>query len=118
MAIRTFGDVSTCLKFPESPLHHLCTYCSGYSIVYPSTYPSARCKSSREAAVEETSKLLDVSRDTIMRRIRKGELEAHQEPRPQGHVWRMIIPDEEPDNQHVEALTRELQTVRDVMELL
>jgi excisionase family DNA binding protein len=73
---------------------------------------------SREATVEEASKLLGVSRDTIMRRIRKGELEAHQEPRPQGHVWRVIIPDEEPDNQHVEALTRELQTMRDVMELL
>ena len=73
---------------------------------------------SREATVEEAAKLLGVSRDTIMRRIRKGKLEAHQEPRPQGHVWRVTIPDEEPDNQHVEALTRELQTVREVMELL
>jgi excisionase family DNA binding protein len=73
---------------------------------------------SREVTVEEAAKLLSVSRDTIMRRIHKGELEAHQEPRPQGHVWRVTIPDEEPSNQHVEALTRELQTVRDVMELL
>ena len=73
---------------------------------------------SREVTVEEAANLLGVSRDTIMRRIRKGDLEAHQEPRPQGHVWRVIIPDEEPNNQHVEVLTRELQTVRDVLELL
>jgi excisionase family DNA binding protein len=73
---------------------------------------------SREVTVEEAAKCLGVSRDTIMRRIRKGELEAQQKPRPQGHVWRVTIPDEEPDNQHVEALTRELQTVRDVQAAL
>jgi excisionase family DNA binding protein len=73
---------------------------------------------SREVTVEEAAKLLGVSRDTIMRRIQKGELEAHQEPRPQGHVWRVTIPDEPPDNPQVEALTRELETVRGVVELL
>ena len=71
-----------------------------------------------EVTVAEAAKLLGVSRDTIMRRIRKGELDAHQEPRPQGHVWRVVVPYEAPDNQHVEALARELHTVRDMMELL
>jgi excisionase family DNA binding protein len=73
---------------------------------------------SREVTVEEAAKLLGVSRDTIMRRIHKGELEAHQEPRPQGHVWRVTIPDEPPDNPIVEALTRELEALRGVVELL
>jgi excisionase family DNA binding protein len=73
---------------------------------------------SREVTVDEAAKLLGVSRDTIMRRIHKGELEAHQEPRPQGHVWRVTIPDKPADNPLVDALTRELETLRGVVELL
>ena len=71
-----------------------------------------------ETTVDEAAKHLGVSRDTVMRRIRKGELEAHQEPRPQGHVWRVVVPDEEPDNHDGGGVARELETVRGMLAIL
>ncbi len=73
-----------------------------------------------ETTVDEAAKHLGVSRDTVMRRIRKGELDAHQEERPQGHVWRVVIPDEKEESSKVdgEVLARELESMRGVLELV
>jgi excisionase family DNA binding protein len=49
----------------------------------------------QQVSIDEAARLLGVSQDTIRRRIRNGELKAHQETRPQGYVWRVILPDEE-----------------------
>ena len=51
----------------------------------------------QQVSIDEAARLLGVSQDTIRRRIRNGELKAHQETRPQGYVWRVILPDEEPE---------------------
>src|ERR671914_1083019 len=44
----------------------------------------------------EAATHLRVSPDTIRRRIRNGELHARREPTPQGYVWRVELPEEEP----------------------
>lgn len=44
--------------------------------------------------VIEAAKFLGVSEETIKRRIRRGELNGHQQPRPQGYSWMVDIPDE------------------------
>ncbi len=72
----------------------------------------------REVSVNEAARLLGVSRDTIMRRIRATELEAHQEPRPQGHVWRVVIPDEAISEGHDSDVMGELQTLREMVSML
>lgn len=72
-----------------------------------------------ETTVDEAAKHLGVSRDTVMRRIRKGELDAHQEERPQGHVWRVVVPDEKEESGKVdgEAVARELETMREMLQM-
>ena len=45
-------------------------------------------------SVMEAATHLGVSTDTIRRRIRNGELQARQEPTPQGYVWRVELPEE------------------------
>lgn len=45
-------------------------------------------------SVMEAATHLGVSHDTIRRRIRNGELKAHQEPTPQGYVWRVELPED------------------------
>ena len=45
-------------------------------------------------SVAEAAKLFSVSEETIKRRIRRGELSGQQQPRPQGYVWAVEIPDE------------------------
>jgi len=42
--------------------------------------------------IREAAERLGVSPDTIRRRISKGQLEAAQEPRPQGFVWMVELP--------------------------
>ncbi len=51
-----------------------------------------------EVSIEEASRLLGVSQETVRRRIRNGELEAHQEARPQGYIWRIMLPDDLPSH--------------------
>jgi hypothetical protein len=46
-------------------------------------------------SVMEAATHLGVSPDTIRRRIRNGELKAHQEPTPQGYVWGVELLEEE-----------------------
>ena len=71
----------------------------------------------------EAAKRLGVTQDTIRRRIRKGELEAYQEPRPQGYVWLVDVPEEElaaeePKNPDFKDDTSEVQLLREMMELV
>ncbi len=49
---------------------------------------------SQNISIDEAARLLGVSQDTVRRRIRNGELEAHQVARPQGYTWRVDFPDE------------------------
>ena len=49
---------------------------------------------SQNVSIDEAARLLGVSQDTVRRRIRNGELEAHQVARPQGYTWRVEFPDE------------------------
>jgi hypothetical protein len=44
--------------------------------------------------VIEAARSLGVSEETIKRRIRRGELNGQQQPRPQGYVWMVDIPEE------------------------
>src|ERR671918_2135919 len=58
----------------------------------------------QQVSIDEAARRLSVSQDTIRRRIRNGELQAHQETRPQGYIWRVTLPDGEPepeDQNHV-----------------
>jgi hypothetical protein len=45
----------------------------------------------------EAAKRLGVSVDTIRRKLRRGELQGYQQPRPQGFIWAVELP-EESDN--------------------
>jgi len=47
-----------------------------------------------EVSVNEAARHLDVSADTIRRRIRKGALNARQVPRGQGFAWSVTVDDE------------------------
>ena len=51
----------------------------------------------QNVSIDEAARLLGVSQDTIRRRIRNEELQAQQEPRPQGYTWRVTLPDDEPE---------------------
>ena len=42
--------------------------------------------------IREAAQRLGVSPDTVRRRMQRGELEAIQEPRPQGFVWMVELP--------------------------
>jgi hypothetical protein len=48
----------------------------------------------------EAAKRLGVSVDTIRRKLRRGELQGCQQPRPQGFIWVVELP-EESDNHDV-----------------
>jgi DNA-binding transcriptional MerR regulator len=48
----------------------------------------------RMLTMVEAAHQLGVSVDTVKRRIQKGELRGHQQPRPQGFVWLVEMPDE------------------------
>jgi hypothetical protein len=41
----------------------------------------------------EAAKRLGVSVDTIRRKLRRGELQGYQQPRPQGFVWVVELPE-------------------------
>ena len=45
-------------------------------------------------AIREAAQLQSVAQDTIRRRIRRGELKAHQEPTPQGFRWLVELEEE------------------------
>jgi len=65
----------------------------------------------QNVSIDEAARLLGVSQDTIRRRIRNGEISAHQVSRPQGYTWRVELPDERADEeaaQVVDAVSTEL----------
>ena len=45
-------------------------------------------------SVSEAARSLGVSEETVKRRIRRGELNGQQQPRPQGYAWMVDIPEE------------------------
>jgi len=53
-----------------------------------------------EKTISEAATHLGVSADTIRRRIRKGELSARKEVRPQGHVWMVELDNQEQQDDH------------------
>lgn len=44
-------------------------------------------------SLAEAAQRLGVSVDTIKRRLRRGELQGRQKPRPQGYTWLIEMPD-------------------------
>jgi hypothetical protein len=42
----------------------------------------------------EAARRLGVTVETVKRRLQRGELQGHQQPRPQGFVWIIELPDE------------------------
>ncbi len=74
-------------------------------------------------SISEAAIRLGVTQDTIRRRIRKGELTASQEPRPQGYVWFVDVPEEElpsedPPHPDFKEENSDVQLLREMMELL
>ena len=74
-------------------------------------------------SIPEAARRLGVTQDTIRRRIRKGELAAYQEPRPQGYVWFVEVPEEElsseePPYPDFKEEPSEVQLLKEMMELL
>ncbi len=62
-------------------------------------------------AIKEAAQRLGVVEATVRRRIRNGELRAHQVPRPQGFIWMVDLPDEEvgePEQQNNGGVSSEL----------
>lgn len=45
-------------------------------------------------SIQEAAQVLGVAQDTVRRRIRRGELQAHQEPMPQGFRWVVALAEE------------------------
>ncbi len=48
-----------------------------------------------QVGIAEAAKRLGVAQDTIRRRIRKGDLVAYQEHRPQGYIWLVELPEDD-----------------------
>ena len=48
-----------------------------------------------EVTIKEAASRLGVTEVTIRRRIRSGDVHAHQQSRPQGFTWVVELPDEE-----------------------
>ena len=47
------------------------------------------------ATMAEAARRLGVTVETVKRRLQRGELQGHQQPRPQGFVWLIEVPEEE-----------------------
>ena len=62
-------------------------------------------------SIQEAARALGVAQDTVKRRIRRGKLQAHQEPTPQGFRWAVELEKEaqaqlEAKNQQISELHR------------
>ncbi len=53
----------------------------------------------------EAARRLDVTVETVKRRLRRGELEGHKQPRPQGFTWLIEMPEDEGDQDSTPSLT-------------
>ena len=69
--------------------------------------------------VPEAAQRLGVSTDTVKRRLKKGELQGHQEPRPQGYTWLVDLPDE-PNTRPGESIptTGEFRRLEEIVSIL
>ena len=52
-----------------------------------------------EISIQEAAMRLGVSVETIRRRVHKGVLKSRQVPTPQGFVWMVELPNEEPQRE-------------------
>jgi predicted site-specific integrase-resolvase len=52
-----------------------------------------------EISIQEAATRLGVSVETIRRRVHKGVLKSRQVPTPQGFVWMVELPNEEPQRE-------------------
>lgn len=75
--------------------------------------------------IQEAAQRLGGSQDTIRRRIRRGALQAHQVPTPQGFRWAVELPDDAqaepmpPQGQDVGAAQEgEAQALRELVDTL
>ena len=67
-----------------------------------------------QVVIAEAAKRLGVAQDTIRRRIRKGDLVAHQETRPQGYIWLVELPeDNSTSDVEAEVIGRNSETAED-----
>lgn len=78
-------------------------------------------------SIQEAARRLGGSQDTIRRRIRRGALQAHQVPTPQGFRWAVELPDVAqaepmpPQEQDISAeggLDGEAQALRELVDTL
>ncbi|MEK7806530.1 MAG: hypothetical protein AAB528_02255 [Chloroflexota bacterium] len=76
-------------------------------------------------SIQEAARRLGGSQDTIRRRIRRGALQAHQVPTPQGFRWAVELPDDAqaepmpPQGQDVVAAQEgEAQALRELVDTL
>ena len=73
-------------------------------------------------SIAEAARLLDVSPDTVRRRLRRGTLTAHKETTAQGFNWLVDLPDELPQDDgdesdgEVKALRELVKTLQDDIE--
>jgi hypothetical protein len=53
----------------------------------------------------EAARRLDVTVETIKRRLRRGELQGHKQPRPQGFTWLIEMPEDTGDQDSTPSVT-------------
>jgi hypothetical protein len=75
--------------------HHLCIHMSLEDHEQINAHVHEVIRELTELTIEQAAQHLGVSEITIRRRIRNGDIHAHQQPRPQGFTWVVVLPDEE-----------------------
>jgi len=75
-----------------------------------------------QVSLSEAAQRLNVSTDTVRRRLLKGELKGTQEPTPQGYRWKIELPDAptespriDPGNASADATLNALLTTMDTL---
>jgi hypothetical protein len=53
----------------------------------------------------EAARRLDVTVETVKRRLRRGELQGKQQPRPQGFTWLIEMPEDKGDQDSTPSVT-------------
>jgi hypothetical protein len=53
----------------------------------------------------EAARRLDVTVETVKRRLRRGELQGQQQPRPQGFTWLIEMPEDKGDQDSTPSVT-------------
>ena len=70
----------------------------------------------------EAARRLDVTVETVKRRLRRGELQGHKQPRPQGFTWLIEMPEDTGDQDSTPSDTptsnAEVHRLEDMVSLL